>query len=180
EDFRTADVLVFYQHGSWDAKRARDLDAFLARGGGAVYIHYAVDGRPDSAAFAQRIGLAWGPGARFRHGPLDVQFTRGSAHPIARNFDKVHFHDESYWRLVGDVKRVEVLASGVEEGQPQPLFWVREEGKGRVFVSIPGHFAWTFDDPLFRLLLLRGIAWTAREPVDRFNDLAIPGARVKD
>jgi putative heme-binding domain-containing protein len=180
EDFRTADVLVFYQHGKWDATRARDIDAFLARGGGLVYIHYAVDGSPDAKAFAGRIGLSWDAGARFRHGPLDVQFSRGSAHPIARNFDKVHFHDESYWRLVGDPKRVEVLATGIEEGKPQPLFWRRAEGKGRVFVSIPGHYAWTFDDPLFRLLLLRGIAWVAREPVDRFNELVMPGARVKE
>ena len=49
---------------------------------------------------------------------------------------------------------------------------------GRVFVSIPGHFSWTFDDPLFCVLLLRGIAWAASEPVDRFNELATPGARV--
>jgi putative heme-binding domain-containing protein len=180
EDFKTADVLVFYQHGTWDARRAKDIDTFLARGGGLVYLHYAVDGGPNSEEFARRIGLSWGRGARFRHGPLDVQFSRGSNHPIARNFDKVHFHDESYWRLVGDPKRVRVLASGVEEGKPQPLFWVREEGKGRVFVSIPGHYAWTFDDPLFRLLVLRGIAWAAGAPVDRFNELVTPGARVKE
>ena len=31
---------------------------------------------------------------------------------------------------------------------------------------------------LFRVLLLRGIAWTAREPVDRFNDLVWPGADI--
>jgi putative heme-binding domain-containing protein len=180
EDFQSAEVLVFYQHGTWDAKRAKDIDAFLARGGGLVYLHYAVDGGSDAAGLAHRIGLSWGRGARFRHGPLDVQFSRGSGHPVARNLDKVHFHDESYWRLTGDPKRVRVLASAVEEGSPQPLFWTREEGKGRVFVSIPGHYAWTFDDPLFRLLVLRGITWVAREPVDRFNRLVTPGARVKD
>jgi type 1 glutamine amidotransferase len=47
-------------------------------------------------------------------------------------------------------------------------------------VSIPGHFSWTFDDPLFRILLLRGVAWTAKEPVDRFNELVTLGARLKD
>jgi len=36
----------------------------------------------------------------------------------------------------------------------------------------------TFDDPQFRILLLRGIAWTAKEPVDRFNDLVPPGASI--
>ena len=41
-----------------------------------------------------------------------------------------------------------------------------------------GHYSWTFDDPLFRILLLRGIAWTTQEEVDRFNDLVTPGARM--
>ena len=92
----------------------------------------------------------------------------------------MHFEDESYWQLFGNPKKVNLLASGKEDGQNQPLFWTLEPAKGRVFVSIPGHFAWTFDDPLFRILLLRGIAWTAREPVDRFNDLVVRGARIKE
>ena len=178
---KTADVLVFYQKGSWTAERARDMDAFLARGGGAVYIHYAVDGGADAPGFAQRIGLAWQGGrSKFRHGPLELGFETGANHPIGRNFTKARFHDESYWQLVGDPKRVTLLATGKEDGADQPLFWTLEPGKGRVVVSIPGHFAWTFDDPLFRVLLLRGIAWAAREPVDRFNYLATPGARLKD
>jgi putative heme-binding domain-containing protein len=180
-DLKTADVLVFYQQGAWTPERARAIDAYLARGGGLVYIHYAVDGETDAPGFAQRIGLAWQGGAsRFRHGPLDLGFETGTRHPIARNFTKVHFHDDSYWRLVGDPKKVHILARGVEDGQPQPLFWTLEPARGRVFVSIPGHFAWTFDDPLFRVLLLRGIAWAAKEPVDRFNDLIMLGARVAE
>ncbi|MBN9520323.1 ThuA domain-containing protein [bacterium] len=179
--FQKADVLVFYQQGKWTPERARDMDAFLARGGGAVYVHYAVDGGADAPGFAQRIGLAWQGGrSKFRHGPLDLGFETGAKHPIGRNFNKAHFHDESYWQLVGDPKGITLLASGKEDGKDQPLFWTLEPAKGRVVVSIPGHFAWTFDDPLFRVLLLRGIAWAAREPVDRFNDLVTPGARVRD
>ncbi|MGI9243468.1 MAG: hypothetical protein ACR2RV_21895, partial [Verrucomicrobiales bacterium] len=69
-------------------------------------------------------------------------------------------------------------------GAKRPLFWVRESelgsGKtGRIFVSIPGHYSWTFDDPLFRALLLRGIAWTAHEPVDRFNNLLEAGVDLR-
>ena len=55
-----------------------------------------------------------------------------------------------------------------------------QPSNGRIFVSIPGHFSWSFDDPLFRLLLLRGIAWSANESVDRFNDLVYPGARIAE
>ena len=180
DDLKTADVMVFYQQGKWTPERAQDIDAYLARGGGLVYLHYAVDGGADAPGFAQRIGLAWRGGeSKFRHGPLDLGFEGGSRHPIGRNFDMVHLEDESYWNLTGDPKRIQVLAGGVEDGRSQPLFWTLEPSKGRVLVSIPGHFAWTFDDPLFRVLLLRGIAWAAREPVDRFNVLVTPGARVK-
>jgi putative heme-binding domain-containing protein len=182
EQLAAADVLVFYQRGTWTPERAKDIDAFLERGGGLVYIHYAVDGGQDAPGFAQRIGLAWRGGqSKFRHGSLELGFETGSDHPIGRNLDSIDLVDESYWNLVGDTQRIDLVASGVEDGQPQPLFWTFEPTRqGRVFVSIPGHFSWSFDDPLFRLLLLRGIAWAAHEPVDRFNDLAEIGARIKN
>ena len=50
---------------------------------------------------------------------------------------------------------------------------------GRVFVSIPGHYSWTFDDPIFRIVVLRGLAWVSREPIDRFNALVPLGARIQ-
>ncbi|MCI0455870.1 MAG: ThuA domain-containing protein [Gemmataceae bacterium] len=179
-EFKTADVMAFYQRGKWTPERARDVEKYLARGGGLVYIHWAVDGGNDAPGFAQRIGLAWRSGAsKFRHGALELGFEGGGRHPIARNFTKVTLHDESYWDLVGDPKKINLLATGVEGGQARPLFWTLEPARGRVFVSIPGHFAWTFDDPLYRTLLLRGIAWAARESVDRFNHLVTPGVRIR-
>jgi hypothetical protein len=145
-----------------------------------VLIHYAVNGRGAVDAFAERVGLAWKDGAsRFRHGPQELSFP-DRKDPIARGFERVKLEDESYWQLGGDVKRVHVLATGEEEGQAQPLLWTREQGKGRVFVCVPGHYTWTFDDPLFRVLLLRGMAWAAGEPADRFHPLVFPGARVRE
>lgn len=179
EQWATADTVVFYSNNpEWSAGKAPDLDAFLHRGGGVVYIHYAVDGHAHCDELAQRIGLAWkGWVSKFRHGPLDLKF---AAHEVSRGFEQAHFIDESYWNLVGKESNIQLLASGVEEGAPRPLLWVREQNKGRVFVSIPGHYNWTFDDPYFRLLLLRGIAWTARQPVDRLSDLATIGARIAE
>jgi type 1 glutamine amidotransferase len=177
-EFQKADVMVFFQRGSWDANRSADIDAFLARGGGAVYIHWAVDGQKDSPGFAKRIGLSWGNGSKFRHGPVELAFNLEAKHPIARNFGKLSLVDESYWDLTGELPKGRIIASAVEDKQPRPLFWSLEQGRGRVFVSIPGHYSWSFDDPLFRVLLLRGIAWSGHEPVDRFNDLVWPGADV--
>lgn len=180
KQFETADVLVFYQRGTWTPDRAEQMDAYLARGGGAVLIHYAVDGRADPDGFAKRIGLAWKGGhSRFRHGPLELNFAREAEHPILRNFETLHLRDESYWKLLGKQDRIQVLATGTEDGAPRPLVWTREHEKGRVFVSIPGHYSWTFDDPLFRVLLLRGIAWSAGRPVDRLNAAVRPGSRIE-
>jgi type 1 glutamine amidotransferase len=63
--------------------------------------------------------------------------------------------------MAGDADRIRVLGYGQEDGASQPLFWILEPTRGRVFVSIPGHSAWTFDAPLDRKLSLRGIAWAA-------------------
>ncbi len=179
DQMERADLLVFFQKGAWNDQRASAMDRFLARGGGAVYIHWAVNGDERVADFASRIGLASRGGAiKYRHGPLRLDL-HNTDHPILRNLDAIQLYDESYWLLTGEVKNVTLLASSLEDGQPQPQIWLYEKGAGRVFVSIPGHYSWTFDDPIFRIVLLRGTAWAVREPVDRFNELVPLGARMK-
>ena len=129
---------------------------------------------------ARRIGLsALGGQIKFRHGPLTIDFRHAGQHPIARNFERIHWVDESYWQLTGDPSRIRLLGSSVEDQQPQPQFWTMEQDRGRVFVSIPGHYMWTFDDSAFRTLLLRGIAWAGHRHVDRFNELVTLDARIE-
>ncbi len=177
---QAADVLVFYQRGSWDDERATAIDSFLERKGGLVYIHWAVDGRGQQEEMAKRIGLAaLGGQIRYRHGELNIDFPAADSHPISRNFERVRWVDESYWQLTGDPTRIHLLGTSLEEDLPRPQFWTIEPGAGRVFVSIPGHYMWTFDDPAFRTLLLRGIAWVGRRNVDRFNPLVTLDARVE-
>ena len=180
QQIETADVLVFYQRGRWDDSRAAVIDPFLALGGGVVYIHWAIDGRGGELEMAKRIGLAsLGGSIRYRHGLIRVDFSHNRDHPISRNLTEVEWVDESYWQLRGDPESIDLLGTGVEEDKPWPLFWTVERGRGRVFVSVPGHFMWTFDDPFFRAVLLRGIAWAGRRPVDRFNDQVRMDARIE-
>lgn len=178
EQISRADVLIFFQKGAWNGERAQAMDAFFERGGGALYLHWAVNGDERSPDFAKRIGLASRGGAiRFRHGPLALRIDHPS-HPILRNMDRLDLLDESYWLLSPSDLKVNVLASSEEDGAYHPQLWTAEPAKGRVLVSIPGHYSWTFDDPVFRTVVLRGIAWIAREPIDRFNDLVPLGARM--
>ncbi len=181
EQIHAADTIVFFQKGQWNIQRTTAIDAHLAKGRGLVYIHWAIEGGRDAPLFAQRIGLAsYAKETQYRHGPLELSFRTGSDHPIARNFNTLDLIDESYWKLHGDPSKIQQIGTAVEEGQVHPLFWTMEPNRGRVFVSIPGHYSWTFDDPLFRILLLRGIAWSAHESVDRFNDLVLLGVQLEN
>ena len=79
----------------------------------------------------------------------------------------------------GDLSRLNVLGTAVEEGAPRPEFWTLERHRSRIVGCIPGHYTWTFDDPLFRVLVLRSICWAAKqEQVDRLAELVLVGARV--
>jgi len=179
EQLAQADVAVFYNaNPGWNVDKAKALDEFHQRGGGAVYIHYAVDGGNDPAGVAERVGLAFTLGSKFRHGEFDFVFQKPD-HPITRGFPALHFTDETYWNMRGDAARLNVLGTSIEDNAPRPELWTLERDQSRIVACIPGHYTWTFDDPLFRILVLRSVCWAAKEQnVDRLADLALIGARV--
>ena len=83
-------------------------------------------------------------------------------------FDLSKLHTESF----GGV-RTSVEDKAKKRSTPraaQPMLWCYELDAGRVFGCVPGHCAQTFDDPVFRTLLLRGIAWSAGESPGRFSE----------
>lgn len=178
EQFAAADVAVFFSRNSgWNAEKAALLDDFQKRGGGVVLLHWAMEGGKEAKAYAERVGLATGL-SKFRHGDMELDFTNAD-HPITRGFTKLKLTDETYWAFHGDEKRVGVLAKSVEEGKPETQLWTYDHFKGRVFGSIPGHYNWTFDDPLYRVIVLRGIAWAAQQKdVNRLLELVPVGARM--
>ena len=179
EQFAAADVAVFFSRNSgWNAGRGSMLDEFQQRGGGVVLLHWAMAGGDDALGYAGRVGIATGPGSKYRHGEVELVFTNPN-HPITQGFSRLKLTDETYWAFFGDENRLNILATGVEDNQPRTQLWAYEHSKGRVFGSIPGHYNWTFDDPLYRVIVLRGIAWAAREKdVNRLVELAPVGARL--
>ena len=174
-----ADVVVFHSsNAGWDLRAAMLLDEFQKRGGGLVYLHWSIEGHKHARELADRVGLAFSFSA-FRHGVMDLTFTP-VRHPVTAGFDApIQFIDESYWRLHGNVSRLSILGTSMEDQEPRPQLWSREQGLSRVLGCIPGHYTWTFDDPLYRILILRGICWAAHEPdPHRLAELSLVGARL--
>ena len=193
----TADLIVMqcYRSGgskrTWSAQRIEELETYLARGGGFAVIHPATYtlrdlSQPGGQRIAGLTGLAYDRSILVRHGPIKLAVT-ATEHPICLGLPKtIDFVDEPYWPPVGDIGQVTVLAvsqerypKGSESLQPQPMFWTARKGKGRIFACVLGHFTWTFDDPYFRILVLRGMAWAAGQDPYRFDNLVTRGIPLR-
>lgn len=190
EQFSAADLLVMFCYRSggaaprtWSRDRVEGLRAYLERGGGLVLIHsgtYTAEDLTVGDVHGQTAltGLSLDRLIRVRLGAIAAKIT-AAEHPICLGLPPViSFYDEPYWPPRGELGKVQVLATSDEassqgEVKPQPLFWTYRPGKGRVFGCVLGHYDWTFDDPLFRLFVLRGMAWAAGESPYRFDRLAL-------
>lgn len=174
------------------------IDAYQKRGGGLIFIHFAVF-EGTGVELAKRIGLAWGTqkGPHNAWPTLSgsvVTMTptpEGHKSPILKGFpEKFDLHDELYWPLTGDPSSITVLLTAEgpkgfrhedrypQDGPPKemdgkawPVAWTTEVGKGRVFGTIAGHNFFAFNDPYFRIMLLRAMAWTMNESFDPFKPL---------
>ena len=170
-------MIVAFCYLSWNADRIEQVRRFSGAGRRPGR-HPLRD--VDPAQGVARRGRVCGVGGfqRWRHGPLTVEIAKPQ-HPICHGLPPaIRWEDEPYRPPTPpiDPEHVQVLAGSREQTEPgqegvalQPQFWTYERGRGRVFGCVPGHYSWTFDDPYFRLLLLRGMAWAARESPFRFD-----------
>jgi len=184
EQFKTADVIVAYCYLKWNPERIKQIERYLSGGKGLVVVHPASWTEPEPLPeVAKLIGIS---GYKiYRHGIVDLKIT-APGHPIYLGLpEKIRFDDEAYWPAALQTD-IETLATSDERGggdsndvKPQTIFWTHSFGKGRVFGCVPGHNTWTFDDPYFRIILLRGIAWAGGQSPYRFDVLALRGASLK-
>jgi type 1 glutamine amidotransferase len=162
EQWKTADVMVFYfWNHNWSEQRYAELDAFQKRGGGLVLIHAACIADKEPEKLAERIGLAAQPGRTgYLHTPFTLSFGNTN-HSFGLRKKELVMLDEPYWPMIGDTNRVQILATTKIENVDYPMIWTYQRGPGKVFVSIPGHYTWTLQDPVFEEMLIQAIGWVA-------------------
>jgi Trehalose utilisation len=166
-------------------------EAYLKRGGGMVVIHDAMCGN-DSLWYASVIGAAKQHGERNSSaGKKTLHFT-DPANPILTGMPAdLEMQDEMFFLLrasglaaSADGKPtmwtygmqvdpgIHVLATTPDpQGNIVPQMWTYEKTLAggqpyRAFVSLFGHATTSFEVPEFQTLLLRGIAWAGKRPVD--------------
>jgi hypothetical protein len=102
--------------------------------------------------------------------PYTVHMTTlGRTHPITTGMDDFDLVTEQYWVLSDEYN--DVLATTTQAVRPwdawnrpvtAPAIWTRTWGKGRIFVSAPGHRLEIVDNPSVRTIIERGMMWAAR------------------
>jgi type 1 glutamine amidotransferase len=91
------------------------------------------------------------------------------SHPIVESIDDFDLITEQYWVLtdsLSDVLATTTIAAREFDSWHQPVtcpaVWTRQWGKGRVFVSTPGHRLEVVENPSVRTIIERGLLWASR------------------
>lgn len=190
EDLAHTDVVVIFKGdaGFMTPKEHAAFLAYVKRGGGLVNIHDSLCG-PDPKDMAMFLG-----GGK-KHG--QVNYTLGAplvydlvdpSSPIMEGFpNRFTIFDEAFYRMTWATgPKIHVLAtvkipdtpSAVQGGgvdQVVPQIWTYEHTlpggqPARAFVWMQGHIYENFSNPVVQNMLLRGIAWAAKHPVNELVD----------
>jgi type 1 glutamine amidotransferase len=186
------DVVVIFKGDAGymtDTEKAALVD-FVKRGGGIVTIHDSLCG-PDPEFFANEF-----VGGAKKHN--EVNFTLDAPvpytivdkeNPIMNGMTDMTIEDEAFFSMTwAKDPKIHVLATatiagtpsaGTHKGEVVPQIWTYEHTlpggqPARAFVWMQGHNYTNFSNPQLQNMLLRGIAWAGKHPVDELVDYKPP------
>lgn len=197
DDLANVDVMIIYKGdaGYMNPSEKAALDEFVRRGGGLVILHDGMCG-PRPAEFASYTG-----GAK-RHG--EVNFTLATdltykvvdkASPIVTGLEGFQLRDEAFFKMtwaenpgiqpLATVTIPDVPTAAGFVGDTVPQVWTYEHtlqggAPARSFVWMQGHVYENFSRPEVRDMLLRGIAWAGKRPVDELVAYHPPAEPVRN
>ena len=166
-------VLLHFQN--WEvpgpgAAARENLRHYVENGGGLMSVHFACGAwHGEWPEFQKIIGRVWhgaGPG-KSQHdprGPFTVRIV-DKTHAVTRGLDDFETDDELYTCLTGD-SPIHIVADAKSkvDGKDHAMAFVREYGKGRVFLTTLGHDVKAFTNSCVPQLIRQGCTWAAKLP----------------
>jgi type 1 glutamine amidotransferase len=190
-DLERTDVVVIYKGDAAylnDAQKSV-LEAYVKRGGGLVSFHDSLCG-PDPAYFATLLG-----GGK-KHGEVNytleapIPYTiADKANPIMKDMSDFTITDEAFFSMtwakdpgihvLANAKIAGTPSAGTHKDEVVPQIWTYEHTlaggqPARAFVWMQGHFYANFANEQIQRMLLRGIAWAGKKPVDELVNYVAP------
>jgi len=189
------DVLIIYKGdaGFLSPTEKADLEAYIKRGGGIVLLHDSLCG-PDPAYFASLVGAGKKHGEVNFTNPAVVPYTIvDKSSPIMQGMSDLVLYDEAFYKMTwAKDPEIHVLATAVIADTPAghagagtsvPQIWTYEHTlpggqPARAFVWMQGDNYSTFQNYQIQQMLLRGIAWAGKHPVNELVDFVPPPPRT--
>ena len=182
-DLEHTDVVVIYKGDAGyitDTEKAA-LDAYVKRGGGLVSLHDSLCG-PDPAYLATLLGGAKKHGETNYTLDAPIPYTVvDKANPIMKDMSDITINDEAFFlmtwakdpapHMLATAKIPPTRSAGDHKDEIAPQIWSYEHTvaggqAARAFVWMQGHTYANFANEQIQKMLLRGIAWAAKKPVD--------------
>lgn len=182
-ELTNTDVMVMYKGDAGDMKPEEKtvLEEYLKRGGGLVSFHDTLCG-PDPEYYSTIVGGAKKHGQTNFTLEADIPYTIvDKTNPIMQGMSDFTIKDEAFFLMTwAKNPPIHVLANATiaatpsakgHEGEVVPQIWTYERALPggqpyRAFVWMQGHNYSNFTDPRLEPMILRGIAWAAKRPVD--------------
>jgi putative membrane-bound dehydrogenase-like protein len=153
-------VLLYAKYDSIAPAQEKALLDFVNSGKGFLAVHSAAESFPNSPAYIRLVG-----GELDHHGT--GAFTASilhSEHPVTLGVTPFETTDETFVHKNLAADRI-VLMQRTEGTRQEPVTWVRNQGKGRVFYTAYGHDEKTWKQPEFLTLMHNAILWTVGDAV---------------
>ena len=178
----------------WPPRVEVAFEQYVQNGGGAVFLHAANNAFLNWKAYNDMMGLGWrdknfGPGLRVTEDGRVVEVPKGTGfnpghgprhdfqvhvldhdHPITRGMPAVWMHpsEQLTHGQHGPAQGLTILTYAISDitHENEPMDWVRNYGRGRVYVTMLGH-TWKGEaNPDlfcagFQTLFSRGVEWAA-------------------
>jgi type 1 glutamine amidotransferase len=189
-ELEKTDVVVIYKGDVefyMSDKDKADLEAFVKRGGGIVSFHDSLcAANPEYWANMFTGGSKKHGETNFSAGDLSYTIV-DKADPIMQGMSDFVLNDESFMLMTwAQAPQIHSLATvkipgGAHAGEVVPQVWTYEHtapggtAPSRAFVWMQGHAYKNFTDPRIEPMILRGIAWAGKKPVDTLMTVVARG-----
>jgi type 1 glutamine amidotransferase len=194
EELAKTDVMIIFKGdaGYMTPTEKAALEGFVKRGGGLVLLHDSMCG-PDPAYMAKLAGGAKKHGETNYTNGANVPYTIvAKDDPIMAGMSDFAIQDEAFYSMTwASNPGIKVLATAVMDpkspaairtghaGEVVPQIWSYEHSlpggqPARAFVWMQGHTYTNMTDPRILPMVLRGIAWAAKKPVNELVDYKPP------
>ncbi|MFX1339405.1 MAG: ThuA domain-containing protein [Promethearchaeota archaeon] len=165
KDFFEYNTLIFFsQEGEFTNAQEKNVLEFIYSGKGFLGLHGA------SASFKSHPKYFEMLGGKFighkEQKNIDIRIIDPN-HQITKGLSDFTFKDEPYRHDFSVSNAIHILAKAdyhdKEDPELEPIMWVKNYGKGRVFYCALGHRNVSLKDDIFQSIIKRAIKWVLNE-----------------